>query len=108
MTINYEKTFQGAWVLSASVGGYYERRQFMGYTKKEIADTIRDFPDFHDGCEENEDCENDNCAISNLPDSALFEIWQFRPHRATPSQFERFGYKPSDIESDWNDESEVA
>jgi len=43
MTINYEKTFQGAWVLSASVGGYYERRQFMGYTKKEATRLFREY-----------------------------------------------------------------
>jgi len=91
-------------------GNYFFQIENWGLfaTQKEIADTIRDFPDFHDGCEENEDCNNDNCAISNLPDYALFEIWQFRPHRATPSQFERFGYKPSDIENDWNDESDMA
>lgn len=33
MTI--EKTFQGAWKISAIINGYLVTRQYMGYTKKE-------------------------------------------------------------------------
>jgi len=33
--ISYRKSFQGAWVLSAMVRGYYVENQFMGYTKAE-------------------------------------------------------------------------
>jgi len=43
MTISYRKTFQGAWVLSAFVGGYYEEKQFMGYTKKEATSLFREY-----------------------------------------------------------------
>ena len=43
MTIYYEKTFQGAWVLSAMIGGYYEEKQFMGYTKKEATRLFREY-----------------------------------------------------------------
>jgi hypothetical protein len=30
-----ERTFQGAWRISALVDGYLVSRQYMGYTKKE-------------------------------------------------------------------------
>lgn len=33
MTI--ERTFQGAWRISAMIDGYLVTRQFLGYTKKE-------------------------------------------------------------------------
>jgi hypothetical protein len=35
MNIEYRKTFQGAWALSAIVGGYLVERQYFGYTKRE-------------------------------------------------------------------------
>jgi len=35
MDITYRKTFQGAWALSAIVGGYLVERQYFGYTKRE-------------------------------------------------------------------------
>ena len=30
-----EKTFQGAWSISAIINGYLVTRQYMGYTKRE-------------------------------------------------------------------------
>jgi hypothetical protein len=42
MTI--EKTYQGAWRVSAIVGDYLESRQYFGYTKKEaIAEFKEEF-----------------------------------------------------------------
>lgn len=41
MTISYRKTFQGAWALSAVVGGYLEERQYFGYTKREATAMFR-------------------------------------------------------------------
>lgn len=35
MTVSVEKTFQGAWRVSAIVGGFLVSRQYMGYTKRE-------------------------------------------------------------------------
>jgi hypothetical protein len=35
MTVTARKTFQGAWAIEALVGGYYEERQYFGYTKRE-------------------------------------------------------------------------
>jgi hypothetical protein len=35
MQVSTEKTFQGAWRVSAIVGGYWVSRQYMGYTKRE-------------------------------------------------------------------------
>ena len=35
MQVSTEKTFQGAWRVSAIVGGYLVSRQYMGYTKRE-------------------------------------------------------------------------
>ena len=35
MTVSTEKTAQGAWRVSAIVGGYLVSMQYMGYTKKE-------------------------------------------------------------------------
>jgi len=34
MKISYEKTFQGAWRLTAIVNGHFFSRQYFGYTKK--------------------------------------------------------------------------
>jgi len=34
-SIEIEKTFQGAWRISAMIDGYLVSRQYMGYTKKE-------------------------------------------------------------------------
>lgn len=34
-SIEIEKTFQGAWRISAIVDGYLVSTQYMGYTKKE-------------------------------------------------------------------------
>lgn len=34
-SIEIERTFQGAWRISAMVNGYLVTRQYMGYTKKE-------------------------------------------------------------------------
>jgi hypothetical protein len=39
--ISYRRTFQGAWALSAIVGGYREERQYMGYTKREASRLFR-------------------------------------------------------------------
>ncbi len=35
MTVSVEKTFQGAWRVSAIVGGFWVSKQYMGYTKRE-------------------------------------------------------------------------
>lgn len=35
MTLSIEKTFQGAWRISAMVNGYLVSEQYMGYTKRE-------------------------------------------------------------------------
>lgn len=35
MTLSVEKTFQGAWRVSAIVGGFLVSEQYMGYTKRE-------------------------------------------------------------------------
>ena len=67
-----------------------------------VREVITGYDDFHEGCEEDESvCENNQCALAKLPTYQLLEIWQFRLHRATPSQFDRFGYVPSDIKSEW-------
>jgi len=34
MTVSTEKTMQGAWRVSAIVGGYLVSMQYMGYTKR--------------------------------------------------------------------------
>lgn len=39
MTI--ERTFQGAWRISAMIDGYLVTRQFLGYTKKEAIAAFR-------------------------------------------------------------------
>jgi len=41
MTISTEKTFQGAWRLSAIVNGYLVSHQYMGYTKKEAISNFK-------------------------------------------------------------------
>ncbi len=41
MTISYEKTFQGAWKLSAVYQGQYFTKQYFGYTKREAAKEFR-------------------------------------------------------------------
>lgn len=35
MRVSIEKTFQGAWRVSAIVGGYLVQEQYFGYTKRE-------------------------------------------------------------------------
>jgi hypothetical protein len=40
MTI--ERTFQGAWRISAIVDGYLVTRQFFGYTKKEAVAAFKE------------------------------------------------------------------
>lgn len=40
--ISYRKTFQGAWALSAMIGGYYVENQFMGYTKEQATKLFMD------------------------------------------------------------------
>lgn len=35
MAVSVEKTIQGAWRVSAIVGGYLVSMQYMGYTKRE-------------------------------------------------------------------------
>jgi hypothetical protein len=42
MTLSYRRTFQGAWVVSAIVGGYLIERQFMGYTKAQAGRKFRE------------------------------------------------------------------
>jgi hypothetical protein len=34
-SLEIERTFQGAWRISAMIDGYLVTRQYMGYTKKE-------------------------------------------------------------------------
>lgn len=34
-SLNIERTFQGAWRISALVNGYLVTKQYFGYTKKE-------------------------------------------------------------------------
>ncbi len=42
MTIQYRKTFQGAWELYASDNdGYLVTRQYFGYTKREATEMFR-------------------------------------------------------------------
>lgn len=64
---------------------------------KEIKKVILSYGDFHDSCEDDENCDNNLCAKAQLPAHTLMEMWEFRIHRATPSQLNRFGYKPSDL-----------
>ena len=40
--LSYRRTFQGAWVVSAMVGGYREERHYLGYTKREASRLFRD------------------------------------------------------------------
>jgi hypothetical protein len=46
MTVSVEKTFQGAWRVSAIVGGYLVSMQYMGYTKREA---VARFKEQHKG-----------------------------------------------------------
>ena len=41
MTVSTEKTMQGAWRVSAIVGGYLVSKQYMGYTKKEAVSMFK-------------------------------------------------------------------
>ena len=68
---------------------------------KDIRKVIMSYDDFHDSCEEEESvCDMNACNLAKLPTYQLLDIWSFRVHRATPSQFERFNYAPSDIKSE--------
>jgi len=42
MSISYRVTFQGAYELSTIVNGYFETRQYMGYTKREATQMFRE------------------------------------------------------------------
>lgn len=65
---------------------------------KDIKQVILAYGDFHNTCEESESvCEANACAKAQLPVHILMDIWDFRIHRATPSQLSRFGYKPSEL-----------
>jgi hypothetical protein len=46
MTVSTEKTAQGAWRVSAIVGGYLVSMQYMGYTKREA---VARFKEQHKG-----------------------------------------------------------
>lgn len=46
MAVSTEKTTQGAWRVSAIVGGYLVQEQYFGYTKKEA---IAKFKEKHKG-----------------------------------------------------------
>lgn len=83
-------------------GPYFLQLENWGLfnTQRDIVKIIRSFGDFHDSCESWENCSANECAISKLPNYAIFDIWGFRPHRATPSNFAKFGYSPGDIASD--------
>ena len=41
MTVSTEKTMQGAWRVSAIVGGYLVSMQYMGYTKREAVEMFK-------------------------------------------------------------------
>lgn len=41
MTVSTEKTFQGAWRISAIVAGYLVTEQYMGYTKREAVSMFK-------------------------------------------------------------------
>jgi len=46
MALSVEKTFQGAWRVSAIISGYLVQEQFFGYTKKEA---VARFKEQHKG-----------------------------------------------------------
>lgn len=55
---------------------------------KEIADSIRDYPD----------CEDDLAALS---DRRLIAEWDFEVHRLTPGNCMKYGVRPSDFEDEY-------
>ena len=42
-TITIERTFQGAYKISAIVNGYLVSKQYMGYTKREAVQAFKEF-----------------------------------------------------------------
>ncbi len=42
-TMSIEKTFQGAYKISANINGYLVTRQYMGYTKREAIQAFKEF-----------------------------------------------------------------
>lgn len=52
---------------------------------KEIANSIRDYADYEQE------------SHGKLTDSQLIELWEFEYHRLTPSNYLRYGVKPSDF-----------
>jgi len=42
-TMTIERTFQGAYRISAIVNGYLVSKQYMGYTKKEAIQAFKEF-----------------------------------------------------------------
>lgn len=42
MKISIEKTFQGAWRISAIVNGFLVSKQYMGYSKREALAEFKD------------------------------------------------------------------
>ena len=41
MSISYERTYQGSWVLGTVLDGYFESMHYIGYTKKEATQLFR-------------------------------------------------------------------
>jgi hypothetical protein len=41
--MSIERTFQGAYKISAIVNGYLVTKQYMGYTKREAIQAFKDF-----------------------------------------------------------------
>ena len=41
LTIFYDRNYEGAWVLTALVGNYYETQRYYGYTKKQATQLFR-------------------------------------------------------------------
>ena len=41
-SLEIERTFQGAWRISAIVDGYLVSKQYMGYTKKEAIELFQE------------------------------------------------------------------
>ena len=42
-TMSIEKTFQGAYKISAVINGYLVSKQYMGYTKREAIQAFKEF-----------------------------------------------------------------
>lgn len=42
-TMSIERTFQGAYKISAIVNGYLVTKQYMGYTKREAVQAFKEF-----------------------------------------------------------------